>query len=114
MNVGVRKKEHGESALSADIRHLETRIKTAFITNVLIAEWKLEKEEDVCPAIFQFSVANIPTKNDFIETLTERGGKIYGVGNIYGVSDNAVIKWLKKYEIPHHSKDLKKYLGVPV
>ena len=91
----MRKEGHRKSALSADVRHLETRIKTAFITNVLIVEWKLKKEEDVCPAIFQFSAANIHTKNDLIGTLTERGGKIYGVGSEYGVLDNAVIKWLK-------------------
>lgn len=75
---------------------------------------KIRKRGRCLHCHLRFSAANIPRKGELIETLTSRGGKLYGVGDVYGVSDNAVIKWLKKYEIPHHSKDLKRYLGVPV
>jgi len=30
------------------------------------------------------------------------------IGKMYGVSDNAIRKWCKKYNLPHRTKDIKK------
>ena len=54
---------------------------------------------------------NVPDKEELIQHLINNGSKLYRSGEKYSVSDNAVKKWLIKYDIPYHSKDLKKYLS---
>lgn len=54
---------------------------------------------------------NVPLKEDLIQHLIDNGSKLYRSGEKYNVSDNAVKKWLIKYDIPYHSKELKKYLS---
>ena len=54
---------------------------------------------------------NVPLKEDLIQHLINNGSKLYRSGEKYNVSDNAVKKWLIKYNIPYHSKDLKQYLS---
>ena len=54
---------------------------------------------------------NVPLKKDLIQHLIDNGSKLYRSGEKYNVSDNAVKKWLIKYDIPYHSKDLKQYLS---
>ena len=53
--------------------------------------------------------SHIPPKEDLLERFKELKN-ILQVGKYYGVSDNAVRKWLKKYELPYHTKNLKELL----
>ena len=48
-----------------------------------------------------------PTSNDLFNKLKELKGNFTQVGTFYGVSDNAVRKWCKAYQIPHKSSDYK-------
>lgn len=54
---------------------------------------------------------NVPDKDDLIATLQQFNANFTRVGKHYAVSDNAVRKWCKKYDIPYRSKDLKEYLS---
>ena len=51
---------------------------------------------------------NMPEKDDLWNLLIERGKTFVAVGNIYGVSDNAVRKWCVSYGIPKTSREIKK------
>jgi hypothetical protein len=37
-------------------------------------------------------------------------GSFRGVGKLYGVSDKAIVKWFKHYNLPTSKEELKKYL----
>lgn len=50
---------------------------------------------------------NIPPKEDLIKKIEEIGFNKVQLGNFYGVSDNAVNRWLVKYGIPKSRKDFK-------
>lgn len=59
----------------------------------------------MCKSCCDSKVAvNIPTK----EVLEQYIGKLpfTQIGRIFGVTDNAVRKWCKKYGLPHRKKDL--------
>ena len=47
-------------------------------------------------------VKNRPTKEELIKLLRENS--FVGVGRMFDVSDNAVRKWCKTYNIPYHTK----------
>ena len=46
-----------------------------------------------------------PTKTELLNKMIELKGNFTQAGKLYGVSDNAVRKWCKSYEIPHKSSD---------
>lgn len=48
-----------------------------------------------------------PSKEDLFNILKRNNGNFTAVARLYGISDNAVRKWCRKYEIPSHSKDYK-------
>ena len=50
---------------------------------------------------------HIPNKEQLFEILSENRGNFTKVGLLYGVTDNAVRKWCKSYNLPFHSKDYK-------
>ena len=50
---------------------------------------------------------HIPTKEELRETILTYKGNFTKTGQHYGVSDNAVRKWCKSYDMPTHSKDYK-------
>ena len=50
---------------------------------------------------------HIPTSEELYESLCFNNGNFSKVSQIYGVSDNAIRKWCKKYNMPFHSKDYK-------
>lgn len=52
---------------------------------------------------------NRPSLPQLIKDFSELGSFIQ-VGNKYNVSDNAVRKWCKLYQIPFHTKELKEYI----
>ena len=52
---------------------------------------------------------NNPSKEEIIGLLSE-AKNFRKAGKIYGVSDNAVRKWCKKYDIPIHKKEMLLYL----
>lgn len=49
---------------------------------------------------------NIPAKEDLERIIFEKQN-FCAVARMYGVSDNAVRKWCKKYNLPFRTKDLK-------
>lgn len=50
---------------------------------------------------------HIPSKEDLFKILLENQGNFTKVGTLYGVTDNAIRKWCKTYNLPFHSKDYK-------
>lgn len=50
---------------------------------------------------------NIPTKDELRKYLLDKS--MCAIGRIYDVSDNAVRKWCKKYNLPFKRKDIKKF-----
>lgn len=60
-----------------------------------------------CRNIYRIGNSKRPTKNELQKYI----GKLSFVkmGEIYGVSDNAVRKWCKKYGLPTKRNEIKKY-----
>lgn len=50
---------------------------------------------------------HIPSKEELLEVILSYKGNFTKIGLHYGVSDNAVRKWCKSYDMPTHSKDYK-------
>lgn len=48
-----------------------------------------------------------PSKDELIGLLKSHKGNFTAIANIYNVSDNAIRKWCKFYELPTHTKDYK-------
>ena len=53
---------------------------------------------------------NIPSKNELLSEL-QHFKSFKELGRKYGVSDIAIRKWCKKYELPYHAKDYKKHMA---
>lgn len=53
------------------------------------------------------NLTNHPNKEELQEVLLQNKGNFTKVGTLYGVTDNAVRKWCKKYGMPFHSADYK-------
>ena len=60
-----------------------------------------------CNHVLQMSNSNKPDKETLIKDIYDLKGNFTRIGKKYGVSDNAVRKWCKKYEIPYKSSDYK-------
>lgn len=54
------------------------------------------------------AVKERPTKEELYELLCELNGNFTQASRMFGVSDNAIRKWCKAYNIPSHSSDYKK------
>ena len=54
-------------------------------------------------------IANHPSKETLCSVFKEVGS-FRGVGKLYGVSDKAIAKWFKHYELPTTKEKLKKFL----
>lgn len=84
----------------------------SWISNVLstrcpICEKKKSKNAITCYKC-RPSQSNIkPSKEELSKILIENKGHFTNVGKHYGVSDNAVRKWCKSYNLPSHSADYK-------
>ena len=50
---------------------------------------------------------NIPDKITLEKILLDNKGNFTQIGKIFGITDNAVRKWCKKYGLPFHSSDYK-------
>ena len=50
---------------------------------------------------------NIPKKEELENKLFSLNGNFTEAGRYYGVTDNQVRRWCKKYEMPFHTKDYK-------
>ena len=72
---------------------------------------EVSKKSSRCAACNRANAArNIPSRNSLLTFLAERNGKLYKSGENFGVTDNTVKKWLKKYDVPYRSADLKSFL----
>lgn len=60
-----------------------------------------------CAKIYSRKVMR-PTFEELSNLLYESKGNFTKIGNKYGVSDNAVRKWCRSYNIPSKSRDYKK------
>lgn len=56
-------------------------------------------------------LANHPSKETLCSMFKEVGS-FRGVGKLYGVSDKAIVKWFRHYNLPTSKEELKKYLGM--
>ena len=50
---------------------------------------------------------NKPSKEELQQIIQENKGNFTKVGKLFGITDNAVRKWCKSYDMPYHSKDYK-------
>lgn len=48
-----------------------------------------------------------PSKEELYEIILKNHGNFSKVGRLFGVSDNAIRKWCKSYNLPSHSQDYK-------
>ena len=55
----------------------------------------------------------MPNKEELQQMLIESKGNFTEIGKKYGITDNTVRKWCKKYDIPFHSKDYKPIIEKP-
>jgi very-short-patch-repair endonuclease len=53
----------------------------------------------------QRKVKNRPTKEELLDLI--KSHSMVKIGKMYGVSDNSVRKWCKKYDLPYTKKDIK-------
>lgn len=60
-----------------------------------------------CYNALQKTNSNKPNKDDLIKDLEDLHGNFTKISKKYGVSDNAVRKWCKKYGLPYKSHDYK-------
>lgn len=62
-----------------------------------------------CEKCHQISlrVADRPSKEELYNILLKEKGNFSKIGRIYNVSDNAIRKWCKGYDLPFHSSDYK-------
>lgn len=63
-----------------------------------------------CPDCYAISIRKVeqrPSANELIKILKENKGNFTRVAQIFNVSDNAIRKWCRGYNIPDHSKDYK-------
>ena len=49
-----------------------------------------------------------PSKEELLKLI--KATSFTEIGRMYGVTDNAIRKWCKKYEIPSTKKELKEYI----
>ena len=56
---------------------------------------------------------NIPEKKELENQLISLNGNFTEVGKYYGVTDNQIRRWCKKYEMPFHTKDYKVIIEKP-
>lgn len=62
----------------------------------------------LCQECYKETCKNhIPLKTELQSILIENQGNFSKTGRDFGVSDNAIRKWCKGYNLPYHSKDYK-------
>lgn len=49
-----------------------------------------------------------PTAEELTKILLENRGNFSKVGALFGITDNAIRRWCKEYNLPYHSSDYKK------
>lgn len=60
-----------------------------------------------CSRLYSRKYKERPTANELQKELFEANGNFTVIGKRYGVTDNAIRKWCKQYNIPYHSSDYK-------
>lgn len=72
---------------------------------------KVDKEGIRCMSCYtSIRRKNIPSKEELLNVIIQYNGVMTSVGKQYGVSDNGVRRWLKSYDFPCKSKELRKFL----
>ena len=62
----------------------------------------------VCKECFSKIKSNHkPSKEKLLQIILNNNGNFTNVGKLFGISDNAVRKWCKGYNLPSHSRDYK-------
>lgn len=51
------------------------------------------------------------TKENLLENIIRLNGNFTQLGKVYGITDNAIRKWCKKFGFPTHSNEIKKYIN---
>ncbi len=71
---------------------------------------KFVEQKFCCPECVAKFYSKCPSKEDLIEICYMENGCLTRIGAYFGVTDNAVRKWCKKYDLPTHTSELKQYL----
>lgn len=90
-----------------NVEYTDFRGKKIF-DNCPICGWKKYKRDKFCSTkCYNLSRkrVDLPTKDELIRLLTEYN--FSKVAKMFNVSDNAIRKWCKSYDISHKSKDYK-------
>ena len=69
---------------------------------------QIDHTSDLCIECYnEQRVANtkIPNASELQDIIQQYNGNFTQIGKLFGVSDNAIRKWCKKYNIPSHSSD---------
>ena len=73
---------------------------------------KIEKRNTHCRDCYELygRPSKTPNKDDFIKSIVRENGNITWIAKHYGVSGTTIKKWLKKYNLPYYSKDIKEFV----
>lgn len=87
--------KHGVFTVGVSDTYLRSKIQA--LMDVVEEEWNTN---------FNFH-SNKPDKNELFELISTKS--FLQIGKEYGVSDNAVRKWCKSYDLPYRKKDIQEY-----
>ena len=70
---------------------------------------EISKGATRCPECAKIAkrTINRPPKEELQQLLTDNNGNFTAVGRIFGLSDSAIRKWCKGFDLPTHTKDYK-------
>ena len=80
-----------------------------FVTTKIVDKKKSMKRDEWEKVKESIWKRNHPSKETLLNVFLEYGSFVK-VGKAYGVSDNAVKKWFKRYGLPYSKKELKEYI----
>ena len=63
----------------------------------------------MCPECIHIESRQVerPNAEELTKILKDNNGNFTKVASLFGVTDNAIRKWCKNYNLPHHSSDYK-------
>lgn len=92
------------------------RAKIQALMDVVENEWEenfsFENETSTIPTNVEESISNRkvknrPSKEELLELILNKS--FLQIGKDFGVSDNAIRKWCKSYDLPYRKKDIEEY-----
>lgn len=90
------------------VRYVSSVIKPRKVNNCSVCGKEISRGYQMCAECRKVDrCKNIPSKEE-LENELKNFTSFLAMGRKYGVSDNAVRKWCKKYSLPYRTSDIKK------